>query len=203
MGDGATYTLAISPPWLLGPYGEGWGLVMGLLKEARAEGAREAVLQRFVQLCAKDALDEHGSERQIPRAPGETLPQYRGRLAIAWDAWEKAGTPAGVLEQLAPAGIESVTLTEGASIDPSVASTWAKWYLTVGNPHPFTDPIILGPTPVGSGRLMGDGWLMGFADGTAIAYTRVIVRKWGAAHAICTGISIIDTGGTYSRRLPV
>lgn len=203
MGDAKEYQLAISPPWLLGPYGEGWMIFQGLLKEAHIEGAREALVQRFVLLCAADALDLHGEERQILRAPGETLEQFRARLAISWDAWMKNGTPGGVLEQLAPVGIVDATITEGASIDPSMPSTWATWYLTIRPPHPFTDPIVIGLPPVGSGRAVGDGWLVGFATDAAIAYTRAVIAKWGAAHGLCTGAEIYDTTGTYTRRLPI
>lgn len=203
MGDAKEYQLALSPPWLLGTYGEAWMLVMGLLKEAHIEASREAVVQRFVTYCAADGLDEHGQERQIPRAPGETVEQYRARLMLAWEAWQRAGTPAGILLQLTPAGVTNASIVEHASIDPSISSSWAVWHMVVEMPHPFVDPVILGPAPVGSGRRLGDGSLLGFGSAHAIEYVRAVIKKWNAVHTTCTGLAIYDTTMTYTRRLPV
>lgn len=203
MGDFVQNEEANSPPWLLGKYGEAWGIVMGLFADAHAEGAREAVVQRFVRLCAADALDEHGEERQILRAPGEDVEAFRQRLILAWDAWEKAGTPGGILEQLVPVGIENAEVIEGVSIDPSTPSSWAKWYLRVHEPHPFTPPILYGAAPAGSGRDYDSGALYGFGDAAALEYVRAVVRKWNAAHAQCTGI-VVELSGppSYEFRLP-
>lgn len=198
MGSFADYQLSLAPPWLLGPYGEAWHLVLGFVKDAHAEGAREAVVCRFLPYAPLDALDEHGRDRQILRAPGEPIESFRARLLTAWQAWAKAGTGGGILLQLEPAGIVSATITEGASIDPSEASTWAKWYLTVHEPHPFTPPIVWG-----DGHLWGDGWLWGFADDTAIAYARAIIRKWQPAHVLCTGVLVEFSTPPTSVRLPV
>jgi hypothetical protein len=198
MSDAKDYQLAIAPTWLLGPWGEALMLALGLAKDATIEGAREAAVQRFVRYCAADALDEHGEERQILRAPAELLEQYRARLILAWDAWERAGTPGGILAQLVPVGIEHAEVLEGVSADPSIPSSWAKWYLRVHEPHPFTPPIVYG-----DGREYGDGALYGFGNDFAIAYTRAVVRKWNAAHAHCTGIVIEFSDPAIDVRLPV
>lgn len=189
MGDAKEYQLAISPTWLLDSRGEAWGIALGLLKEAHIEASRESVVQRFVPWCAADALDEHGSERQIPRAPGEGVEQYRQRLIGAWNAWEQAGRPAGILAQLVPVGIGNAEVVQGVSADPSTPSTWGTWYLRVHEPHPFTPPIYYG-----AGRTYGDGALYGFGSDFALAYTRAVVRKWNASHAKCTGVVVEFAG---------
>lgn len=197
-GDLVDHQLSLCPPWLLERYGEALQLVLGLAKDAIAEGAREAVVQRFVRHCAADALKHHGSERQIFRAPGESLEAYRTRLIQAWEAWSKAGTAAGILLQLEPAGVTNATITEGASIDPAVTSSWAKWYLTAHEPHPFTPPITYG-----SGHVYGDEALYGFGDDHAIAYVRAVIRKWQPAHVLCTGVLVEFSIPLINVRLPV
>lgn len=197
-GDIVDYQLSLCPPWLLDLYGEALELVLGLMKDALAEGAREAVVQRFVRFCAADALRYHGDQVQILRAPGETTEQFRARLLRAWSAWSKAGTGGGILLQLEPVGIGSATITEGASVDPSVTSSWAKWYLTVHEPHPFTRPITYG-----SGHTYGDGALYGFGDDFAIAYVRAVIRKWQPAHVLCTGVVVEFSAPLIDVRLPV
>ncbi len=197
-GDVVDYQVSLAPTWLQKGYGEALMLVFGLVADATAEGAREAVAQRFIRFCAADALGLHGKQVQILRAPGETTEQYRVRLQQAWDAWSKAGTGGGILLQLEPAGIVSATIHEGDSIDPDVPDSWAKWWLEVNEPHPFTPPITYG-----SGRTYGDGALYGFGDDHAIAYVRAVIRKWQPAHVLCTGVLVHFTTPPIDVRLPV
>lgn len=197
-GDVVDYQLSLCPPWLLEVYGEALQLVLGLAKDAIAEGAREAVVQRFIAYCSADALPLHGGQVQIFRAPGEMVEQYRVRLAQAWRAWSKAGTAAGIALQLEPAGLTSVTFHEGDSIDPDVAASWAKWWLEVSEPHPFTPPITYG-----SGRTYGDGALYGFGDDHAIAYVRAVIRKWQPSDVLCTGVLVHFSVPLIDIRLPV
>lgn len=197
MADVKDYVRAIAPPWLLAAYGEALLLVLGLIGDAHGEGTREAVALRFVDAAPLDALDDHGADRQIARAPGEGLEAFRQRLLQAWDAWALAGTGAGILLQLEPAGITSATIVEGASADPSVPSTWATWYVRVHEPHPFVAPFLWG-----AGRDWGDGWLWGFGAPDVIEYARAIVRKWRPAHAHSTGIVVEFSSPTVDVRIP-
>lgn len=198
LGDVKDFVQSLAPTWLSKGFGEALMLMFGLIADAHAEGAREATAQRFILHCAADALNLHGKQVQILRAPGETTEQFRARLAAAWEAWSKAGTGGGILLQLEPAGVTSATIHEGDSIDPDVPASWAKWWLEVSDPHPFTPPITYG-----SGRRYGDGALYGFGDGSAIAYTRAVIRKWQPAHVLCTGVLVHFSAPAIDIRLPV
>lgn len=197
-GDVVDYQISLCPPWLLAQYGEAWQLAFGLAKDSIAEGARESVVQRFIRHSSADALAFHGRQVGIFRAPGESTEQYRTRLTQTWQAWSKAGTPAGILLQLEPAGITNAEIFEGVSVDPSVPSSWATWYLRVHEPHPFTPPITYG-----SGGTYGGGALYGFGNATAIEYARAVIRKWQPAHALCTGIVVEFSSPACEVRLPV
>lgn len=197
-GDIVDHQLAHCPPWLLAKYGEALELALGLAKDAIAEGARWAVAQRLVLHCGADALQLHGRQLGIFRAPGETTAQYRERLARGWEAWRWAGTARGILEQLEPVGILDAEIFEAVSVDPSVASSWATWYLRVHEPHPFTPPITWG-----DGHTWDDGWLWGFGDDAALAYVRAVIRKWQPAHVLCTGVVVEFSSPATEVRLPV
>lgn len=198
MADVKDYVQALMPTWLLGPMGEALTLVYGLIADAHAEGTREAVALRFVDFAPLDSLDDHGSDREILRAPGEGLEAFRARLMQAWDAWAQAGSPGGILLQLGPAGVAAAVLVEGASIDPEIPASWGRWYLDVSEPHPFTPPVVWG-----GGQEWGDGWLWGFGDATALEYVRRVIRKWEPARTLCTGIRIEFSSPATFVRLPV
>jgi hypothetical protein len=217
-GDCKTYQLALCPPWLLGAQGEAWELIQGLIKDAHAEGTREAVALRFIPYCPLDALAVHSAERQIERAPGEEIEIFRARLRGAWDAWSKAGTEEGILMQLAAAGITTADAVEGMTewgggftwgdgtiwgyVHVGVTwgsfvwgeetwgeflgpMTWARWFLIVEPPHPFTPPQLWG-----AGWLWGDATRWGFGNDALMEFVRRVIRKWQPAHVVCLGVLV-------------
>jgi hypothetical protein len=218
MGDCKTYQLALCPPHLLAPTGEAWELVQGLIKDAHAEGTREGVALRFVLHAPLDALPVLGSERQIERAPGEEIEVYRQRLVDAWDAWGRAGTAAGILGQLAAAGITNAAVVEGPDGAwggfvwgdgtlwgyAHVGEVWGGfgwgdgtiWGEHVGPMTWATWFLDVSPphgftAPQAWGAFTwGDGALWGFGNAELMEFTRRVIRKWQPAHVRCLGVLV-------------
>lgn len=114
------------PPPLRGPWGTAFHQAVGERMDAIVEDYRQAVFSRLPGICPDDALDLVGSDRLLPRGPGETNDAYRARLVDAWEAWAGDNTPIsgtgggeasalGLLRQMQIAGIP-VGSTFGAII---------------------------------------------------------------------------------------
>lgn len=101
MASFAEYQPSILPAWLQGPNGLTYAGVLGSLKDDISNGARYAATAGMPYSGQQpDVLAAIGYERGLPRYPSETDAQYQGRLLGAWEAWERAGTPLGILLQL-------------------------------------------------------------------------------------------------------
>lgn len=94
------YHPSILPAWLQGVNGLAYAGVLGALKDEISNAARAAAVVGMPYGGPTDALPAIGYERGLPRYQSETQSQYSGRLRLAWDAWERAGTPLGMLLQL-------------------------------------------------------------------------------------------------------
>lgn len=103
------------PNWMHDAVGNAYWGVVGAMIDQQVARMKLAVRCRYPQdaLAAgmSDALDEIGKDRLLPRgaavSPGEsdeTDANYAARLLAAWDTWEKAGTPLGLLRELAVHG---------------------------------------------------------------------------------------------------
>ena len=186
---------AVAPPWLLQPNGAAWLQAFGHLKDYLAGRSKEAVKARLTALCPTDALATIGTERGIPRGPGETDARYRTRLQAAWTAWQWAGTPYGMLQAFLAAGYGGVTLqTQNAqqfSLDASgdlVISSMAAPVHLGGSPELWSQfaVLILAPWP---------SWWNGTApaDGsTDQQFAAALVKAWKPAHAQCVGLKVIQ-----------
>jgi len=185
------YEVELAPPWLRGLWGERWHQAMGLVKDALAEGALQAVKARFLRGSPSDSLSYAGTDRQIERAPGESDDNYRARLQKAFTTWRLAGTNKGIIEALKVIGFPSVTIFENkdwaASPDPT--AWWLFWVMLL-SPLPFD-----GPWKLGDGTKLGEKPL-GFGsakDAALLELIRRVIRKWKAAHTILgKGIAVFD-----------
>ena len=117
------------------------------------------------------------------RAPGEADDAYRARLLNTFEIWATAGTEAGLLELFRVAGATNVTITEDQDVGGALGH-WARFSISVAEPHPFTAPALW------DGFDYDDGTLWGFADGAALEYTQLVVRRWKPAHTRCVGIGV-------------
>jgi len=184
------YEPEISPPWLRGRYGEAWAHVLGLAKDAIAEGAHQAVKLRLLGGCPEDALPYAGEDRQIERVPGESASSYRNRLLRAFVTWRLAGTNKGVLSALATIGFTSAIIIEsedwGASPDPTA---WWLFWVVLSPPLPFSPAFKLG-----DGTKLGEKPLGVTGPLELIELLRRVIRKWKAAHAVCANVVLLFDG---------
>lgn len=98
------YQLSLAPRWLRNPNGETWLSAHGDQKDDFEVMLRDAVMARFISICAPDVLERIGGERQLPKGLIETTDEYRARLLSAFDIWKFAGTALGLLRALHYAG---------------------------------------------------------------------------------------------------
>lgn len=96
-----SYQTTNGPPWMLGPQGIKWQAGLGDIKDKLLGSLRTAIKYRFPTYAKDDpsgqALALIGADRLLDRAPGESDDDYAARLRMAWEAWQRAGTPLGLL----------------------------------------------------------------------------------------------------------
>ena len=99
-----------APTWLRDPNGEAWLEEHGREADNAMAATRDSVKARGPGFAGANgdalALLVTGSERQLPRGPADTDSVYGERLRRAWSAWERAGTPLGLLLALEVLGSE-------------------------------------------------------------------------------------------------
>lgn len=184
------------PPWLQHPKGYAWGRAFGMMKDAIADGAMAAVRARIVMLAPDDGLAYLGADLQIERGPGESADSYRARLQRAIPAWEKAGSDAGVVEQLAAIGLTARVKRNNQwdwdGHPGNVAPWWARMWVIIDRPNPFGPPLVCG-----GGAVCGDGSLCGMTDVSAdlVALIRRIVKKWTSSHARVVNVIVMTSDG--------
>lgn len=190
------YQPGLYPPWLLEKgAGRDWGEAFGLMKDAFAAAATEAVRARFTSTCPEDALPYKGDDSQIERMPAESTATYRARLEGRWSAWEASGTDLGPTLQLAAMGF-SIRVKRNNQWDwdghpGNVAPWWARMWVIVDQPNPF----VVGPV-CGDGHVCGAGQLCGI-DGTSADVVQQIVRltkKWTSSHVQIPAIVVVLSG---------
>lgn len=96
-----SYQTTNGPPWMLGPQGIKWQASLGEIKDALVGSLRTAIKYHSPTYAAEDpsgeALAHIGADRLLERAPAESDDAYAARLRMAWVAWQRAGTPLGLL----------------------------------------------------------------------------------------------------------
>lgn len=98
------------PNWMHGPVGDAYWGGVGKVVDQQVSRIKLGMRARFPDDAAAmemaDALEHQGADRQLPRGgttPGasdETLTAWAARIKGAWETWEAAGTPRGLLLQL-------------------------------------------------------------------------------------------------------
>lgn len=189
----------VRPAFHGGPTGEAWAQSLGVLKDSIELLARQARRQRWLSLCAEDALARHGQFRGWSRVSGETVAQYRTRLRAWWQLALWQGTAKGIIDAFALLGMSNVEVREAISAYVSGGSPWGRYTgvgrqrqfaVVVRQPHPFgTDgTFIVGTSLVGTGVLGMTG------DPSLIKAVREIVRRMRPAHAYCPEIIVVLAG---------
>jgi hypothetical protein len=88
---------SLAPPWLQDGNGCAWMTGLGEEKDFLKQRIIDSIALRFPTYAPADSLPEHGIDRQIDRAPGETDASYRGRLLGAHGTWTWSGTDYGIM----------------------------------------------------------------------------------------------------------
>jgi hypothetical protein len=189
---------AESPPWLLGELSGAFeGVILGLMADTIAEAMGAAVRMPWLlePLSPPDVLPFIGSERRLPRYPGETEAQYRARLHGAWEAYEFAGDESSILGQLAKAGYPGAQIYDPWNMAFLPLGYWSQFivWFPIGT-HPVTDAgAVWGSFNWGDGTVYGPGGLT-----VAIATTlRRIIKKWKPVEWICRGIMFQISGWAW------
>ena len=123
MGNFERFTRALRPSWLKGPKGKAimgsFARVLGDLSVAWADFAQQ---QHHPQLALSEALPLIGSERLLPQGPHETDASYAIRLTGAVQAWQRAGTPLGLLSALHWGGFPNAVIVQQNGLGFSFSS---------------------------------------------------------------------------------
>jgi hypothetical protein len=174
-------------------YSSVWfGVLCGLTGDLLAEGMSLAVRLAWLSdpQSPDDVLPLIGSERRMPRYPGETPIQYRARLQDAWTAYTFAGAEQTIVTQFEHAGYPGTEITfDAAALGPNgeAAPYWSQFWVhfPFSSGHPVTDE---GPT--WDSFVYGDGTVYGL-DVTVGFYQLVhgIVGKWKPTRWICRGFT--------------
>lgn len=219
----------LAPGWLRKPKAALFLEGFGLLLDELVTRAKDAVKQRFVLLCAPDALGYHGLERGLERFGIDTDATYRARLAIAWALWQLAGTAEGIVTLLAFAGFRTTAGVPIATVysvlggvPPGESSwppdgdlaNWSRFWVflnaTTASNTPFNwQATDWGGAFWGSGTWGGGadtiwgGWGVGTWGSSALTpevdLTRRIPKTWKAAHEVLGGVVVDLPGGRRVR----
>lgn len=187
-----------SPPWLLQPYGKRWVEGFGQVKDNLADRAKQAAKADLPLICPVDSLPVIGEEVGLPRGYTEPEANYRARLVGAWDAWQWAGTPYGLLRAFQLAGYPNVLLQcqsgrqyqlgTGGTLPDLTSSAMASPVHLGGSPSELWSDIavlILKPWPTWWG---GTAPADGSQDQKSAA---AMILKWKNGHNRCVKLTVV------------
>lgn len=190
------YSPIASPAWHRGPWGTKWWQALGLVKDILVKVGTLAVRERWLSVCSEEALARHGDALGWPRAPGETVGEYRTRLRQSWKLALSRGTKQGIVDGLTSMGLSNVEVLEAFTPgwgrhagDP----TKARWVnVVIRHPHPWGASY---SATYGDGTTFGDGTLYGIsADPRLLHLVRMIVARQASAYAHVEWIAVVLDG---------
>lgn len=157
-----------------GPFGQQLAAACGALRDEEIALTRLALLSRIPSRCPDDALDALGRFFRIERYAAETDASYRGRLEVAWETWENAGSDEGIETQIAAAFGCDVRVWPiwDADFGPDPRAAYSEFW------------IIIGPA-------------LGTYTGTSaqkVALKRIIL-KWKSTHGYPVEILVLGGAG--------
>lgn len=180
---------------------------LGVHIDALGDQLVEGIRRRFPGLDSDDSLSLIGNERQIPRGPAETTPNYSARLREWLDTHRTRGDPYTMLDQLYKffSGTISADLQFWTGTVYHLASNGAITRQELGanfdsdTAHPYRWRLLIRwPSPIPQ-KAWGDGhrygatvWGSGL-DPDTVAAVRTIPAWGNSAHAL--GTIIMQNGG--------
>lgn len=93
-----------------GPYGRAWQRTLGQLMDESINRVVQARVARLPSFCPEDGLQYLASERQLERAYGESISDYREVLRTAWSIWAAGGSAQSHVNSLGRMGFGAVTV---------------------------------------------------------------------------------------------
>ncbi len=193
------FQVTYAPSWLQGVNGQLWNRVLGLMKQATVEAAKEAVKARFAATAPLDALHVLLEDRGLDPAWRESETSVRTRIKRAWSTWQKAGTKAGMGEALELAGYTNYEIREQPQ-DGTLG--WWQFEVWLFPPFPWTDDYLADGRWDDAGVWDDGGVWAPDLPPEDLARLRLIVRKWKPTHAECRGIVIVHAGVEWDADAP-
>lgn len=195
MADLVEITLDRAPPWLLGPWGKALLFVLGSVKQAFVDAARQAVKARFPQVAPSDALPALAASRMLFAGKGESQASLRARILRAFIIWQYCGTKKGLLDALDALYPENPANSEIEEYwdDPAAFgidnARWARFRLEMWIPH-------WGIAPAWDAFHWDDGshWDV-TAPEAEIRALRATIHRWTPAYAKCVRLRVHAAGG--------
>lgn len=217
----ASHLLATVPPWLRRRFGKPFVLGIGDVLDDLAQKSSAAVALRFPSAASPpDALAAIGTERRIPRGPGEPASSYAGRTIVWLDSHRTRGGPYAMLGQFFAywrfelnVPVELVNqqgarwsmdtagnITRDQLAGVTFGSFWAQDWIFFHTPQTIADPLVDsdGDEIIDSD---GDGIdvVVDLASGVLpddlIASFKLVPQTWAPAHLKrCTIVLLWGTG---------
>jgi len=179
----------LSPTVLLDEWGEKFAhALLGLQADKVAQLYALAVASRNLDFAGlpDDAVELIGQNKALPRVPFETLDNYKTRLSYAWETWQQAGTPVGLLNELARIGL-TASIVESWEWDwDGDTLNWSRFWVVITG-HPWGAPPKYGDgTAYGSGATYGSS-----AKSEDVRSVRNLVRLLKPGKAVCSHIIVV------------
>lgn len=137
----------LNKQFLNGPFGRAWQRTLGQLFDESVNRLVQARVARLPSFCPEDALQYIGSERQLERAFGESISDYREVLRTAWTIWATGGSAQVHISSLGRMGFGSVTVKrrrdffgvpdDNAYIRAFARDVWAQFDVICQKPMPW------------------------------------------------------------------
>ena len=188
-----------APPWLSDLFGVLWNRILGTVKNAVAQAAREAVLCRFPSRAPIDALPDLLDSRNLDPVWNEDERSVRTRIKRVWPTWTEGGRPSSLEDALRLAGFTNLETREQKH-DSSLV--WWEYEVWLFPPFPFADDYLA------DGRWDGPGvWDDGgawAADMTPamLARVRQALAKWPGLHTRCRSVVVVHAGEAWDASAP-
>jgi len=139
--------VSLNKQFLDGPWGRKWQRTLGQLMDEAVNRLVQARVAKLPSFCPEDGLQYIASERQLERAFGESIPDYREVLRTAWTIWAAGGSAQAHISSLGRMGFGSVTVKrrhdfygvpdDRPYINAFARSVWAQFDIICQKPMPW------------------------------------------------------------------
>ncbi len=139
--------VATNKQFLNGKWGRAYQSTLGRLMDESLNRVVQARVARLPSFCPEDGLQYIASERQLERAIGETITDYREVLRTAWSIWATAGSAQAHVSSLGRMGFGSVQVKrrhdfngvpdEHPYVRAFARDVWAQFDVVCQKPMPW------------------------------------------------------------------